>query len=111
MGMDARDRPTAVFAGNDLAAIGAMQCFQENGWHVPQDISVVGFDDIAMASWVFPRLTTVRQDATAIAHAGAVLLRDRIAQAEIGAPSLQGRLRRIEPHLVERVSAGAPPGA
>jgi LacI family transcriptional regulator len=54
-------RPTAIFAANDLMALGAMQAIQEQGLSIPQDISVVGFDDIPQASTVHPRLTTVRQ--------------------------------------------------
>lgn len=54
-------RPTAVVSMSDIAAIGAILHFQEIGLRVPEDISVVGFDDIPEASFVSPRLTTVRQ--------------------------------------------------
>ena len=53
----------AVFACSDLMAIGAMEALRESGRHVPQDISVVGFDDIAPASHCSPPLTTIRQNA------------------------------------------------
>lgn len=52
-------RPTAVVAHNDLVAIGAMKAFAEAGLKIPDDISVVGFDDIAAASYVQPPLTTI----------------------------------------------------
>lgn len=52
-------RPTAVVAHNDLVAIGAMKAFAEAGLAIPRDISVVGFDDIAAASYVQPPLTTI----------------------------------------------------
>src|SRR5262252_1469770 len=52
---------TALFAYNDISAIGAMRAFQEAGLRVPEDVSVVGFDDIAHASFCLPNLTTVRQ--------------------------------------------------
>ena len=53
--------PTAVFASSDMCAFGVMKGVQEAGWRVPEDISVVGFDDIPEASYMRPRLTTVRQ--------------------------------------------------
>lgn len=53
--------PTAVFAANDLDAIGAMRAIKEKGLRIPEDISLVGFDDIQLASYVDPALTTVRQ--------------------------------------------------
>jgi len=54
---------TAVFASNDLMAIGAMKELQRNGIAIPRDISVVGFDDIPLARLVTPPLTTVAQPA------------------------------------------------
>jgi LacI family transcriptional regulator len=53
--------PTAIFAANDLSAFGAIEAIKERGLRVPDDVSVVGFDDIPMASQIFPTLTTVRQ--------------------------------------------------
>lgn len=53
--------PTAVFACNDLMAIGAIQQAKQQGRRVPEDIAVVGFDDIPAASWIDPRLTTIAQ--------------------------------------------------
>lgn len=57
----AESRPTAVFLANDVMAIGAIKAIQESGMRVPEDISVVGFDDIPLAEFVSPSLTTVRQ--------------------------------------------------
>ena len=53
--------PTAIFAANDLMAIGAMQAIREQGLSIPGDIAVAGFDDISAAKLVFPGLTTVAQ--------------------------------------------------
>jgi LacI family repressor for deo operon, udp, cdd, tsx, nupC, and nupG len=53
--------PTAIFAANDLLALGAMQAVQKKNFHVPEDFSVVGFNDIKLASFVYPTLTTIRQ--------------------------------------------------
>lgn len=52
---------TAVIASNDETAIGALRALQQRGFQVPEDFSVAGFDDIPIASWVYPRLTTMRQ--------------------------------------------------
>lgn len=53
--------PTAVFVSNDLMAIGAMEAIKQNGLQIPNDIAIVGFDDIPTASWVSPRLSTIAQ--------------------------------------------------
>ena len=54
-------RPTAVFAANDLSAVGAMEAFREHGLSVPEDISILGFDNIPQASLIYPKLTTIHQ--------------------------------------------------
>ncbi|MGJ8681320.1 LacI family DNA-binding transcriptional regulator [Paraglaciecola sp.] len=56
-----RERPTAIFCFNDDMAIGAMQFLQQQGFKIPDDISVMGFDDINYAEYVSPSLTTVHQ--------------------------------------------------
>jgi DNA-binding LacI/PurR family transcriptional regulator len=53
--------PTAVFCYNDMTALGALRCIREGGLRVPEDISVIGFDDLFFASYTQPPLTTVRQ--------------------------------------------------
>lgn len=53
--------PTAVFVCNDLMAIGAMEAIKKEGRRIPDDVAIVGFDDIPAASWVCPRLSTVAQ--------------------------------------------------
>jgi LacI family transcriptional regulator, xylobiose transport system transcriptional regulator len=55
------DRPTAVFTGNDLQAMGLYQAARELGIRIPDDLSVVGFDDLDVARWMQPQLTTIRQ--------------------------------------------------
>src|SRR5271170_8061779 len=62
-------RPTAVFASNDLTAIGAMGAINEFGLRVPRDISVIGFDDIQLSAYTMPPLTTVSLPRAAIANA------------------------------------------
>jgi LacI family transcriptional regulator len=53
--------PTAIFASNDVSAFGVMEAVREHGLRIPDDVSVVGFDDIPQAAHVHPPLTTVRQ--------------------------------------------------
>ncbi|MBX4262410.1 LacI family transcriptional regulator [Clostridium estertheticum] len=55
-----KEIPTAIFCGNDMMAIGAMQAIEEANLNVPEDISIVGFDDIEVARYINPTLTTVR---------------------------------------------------
>jgi DNA-binding LacI/PurR family transcriptional regulator len=59
--LDLADPPTAIFAYNDRSAIGCYQAIRAAGLRVGTDVSVVGFDDIVMAEWVDPPLTTVHQ--------------------------------------------------
>jgi len=55
------EKPTAVFCYNDMSALGALRAIYDHGLRVPEDMSLVGFDDLPIASYMFPRLTTVRQ--------------------------------------------------
>jgi DNA-binding LacI/PurR family transcriptional regulator len=68
------DCVTAVFAANDDMAIGLMRALLEAGLRVPEDVSVVGFDDIPLAGYVTPPLTTVRQPFDVVARAGITML-------------------------------------
>jgi len=70
--------PTAFLCAADLLAVGVLCALQEAGWRVPQVISVVGFDDIPLAAYTSPPLTTVRQPATELARTAATLLLDAI---------------------------------
>jgi len=56
-----RNRPTAIFAGSDLQAVGLYRAASELGLRIPQDLSVVGYDDLPVARWIGPALTTIRQ--------------------------------------------------
>ena len=71
---EAKNKPTALFAANDNMAIGAIKGIVEKGLQVPEDISVVGFDDIEMAEYYHPSLTTIHQDQYAIGMQAAELL-------------------------------------
>ncbi|MFI8350899.1 LacI family DNA-binding transcriptional regulator [Streptomyces sp. NPDC085596] len=98
------DRPTAVFAGNDLQALGLYEAARELGLRVPEDVSVVGFDDLPVARWVGPPLTTVRQPLTEMAEAAARLV------LELGRGERERTTTRLElaTSLVVRSSTAAP---
>jgi LacI family transcriptional regulator len=69
-----REVPDGVFACGDLMAIGALRAISESGLSVPDDVALIGFDDIEAASIVRPALTTVRQDRNALATAAIALI-------------------------------------
>ena len=71
-------RPTAVFAANDLMAMGALLAVREAGLHIPRDIAVVGFDDIPSTQLIDPPLTTVSQLTGDFGHRAAEMLFDRL---------------------------------
>jgi LacI family transcriptional regulator len=73
------DRPTAIFAANDIMALGAMYAIQEAGLSIPNDIAVVGYDDRDFAAWIKPALTTVRMPSIEMGLAAARLLLEQIA--------------------------------
>ncbi|WP_066288064.1 LacI family DNA-binding transcriptional regulator [Arthrobacter sp. B6] len=62
------DRPTAIFAGNDAQALGAYRAARSIGMSIPDDLSIIGFDDIPAAEWVEPGLTTIRQPVVQMAE-------------------------------------------
>jgi DNA-binding LacI/PurR family transcriptional regulator len=94
---------TALFAFNDVSAIGAMRAFRAAGRRVPEDISVIGFDDIQSAAFQNPSLTTVRQPLREIGEIAARALLQRIR----GGPSPHAIT--VEPQLVVRESTGPAP--
>jgi DNA-binding LacI/PurR family transcriptional regulator len=96
---------SALFAYNDVSALGAIRAFQEEGLRVPHDISVVGFDDIQGAAYNTPSLTTVRQPLTRMGTIAAQILLERI-ETDKDEP----REIAIEPELVIRESTAKRPG-
>ncbi|MEK3854029.1 LacI family DNA-binding transcriptional regulator [Cytobacillus sp. FSL H8-0458] len=74
------EKPTAVFVSGDHMAIGAMEAIKEKGLRVPEDISIIGYDDIEMAAYVSPKLTTVKQDTDRIGEAAGQLLVSQMDQ-------------------------------
>jgi LacI family xylobiose transport system transcriptional regulator len=59
--LERAERPTAIFAGSDLQALGVLEAARARGLNVPDDLSIVGYDDIPTAKWVSPSLTTIHQ--------------------------------------------------
>jgi LacI family transcriptional regulator, xylobiose transport system transcriptional regulator len=98
------DRPTGVVCGNDLQAMGVYEAAREAGVRIPDDLSVVGFDDVEYARWCGPPLTTVRQPLVEMGSAAAELV---LTLAAGGTPA-QTRIE-LATALVERASTGAPP--
>jgi LacI family transcriptional regulator len=76
--------PTAVFAANDLLAIGAMQAIHEAGLHIPGDVAIVGLDDIPAARLVRPALTTITQFADRFGQRAAQMIFERLANPDLG---------------------------
>lgn len=96
---------TALFAFNDISAIGAIRAFRESGRRVPEDISVVGFDDIASAAFHIPALTTIRQPLKQMGSMAAEFLLRRIAEPNASWPDEV----QVEPELLVRESTSRAP--
>jgi len=99
------DRPTAVFCSADTVAFGLIAGLQAGGLRVPEDISVVGFDDIELSGYYVPALTTIRQDRRLLGRRAAQVLLNRLSGAgEVNAPE-----RAIPVELVVRASTARAP--
>jgi len=94
--------PTAIFAGNDRMAFGALRALNERGLSVPRDMSVVGFDNIEGSDCSIPPLTTIDQDHSALGSAAM----DLMLEAMDGSPA---RSVKISGQLIVRASTGVPP--
>ncbi|MCP4165807.1 MAG: LacI family transcriptional regulator [Chloroflexi bacterium] len=95
--------PSALFACNDLMAMGAISAATKMGLHVPADLSIVGYDDVRLASFTVPPLTTIEQPKHEIGVLAATLLFQRIQQ-----PDLPPRRRLLETSLKIRQSTAPP---
>ena len=93
---------SAVFVANDQSAAGALKALRDAGKRVPEDVSLVGFDDTIVAHYLYPSLTTVRQPFDEMGQAAAWL-----ALAAIGVAERREVTRRFEPVLIERDSVAA----
>jgi DNA-binding LacI/PurR family transcriptional regulator len=95
--------PTAAFVASDYIALGLMSAAEAHGISVPEDLSVVGFDDIRFSQYFRPRLTTVRSPVERLAQVGVELLFDRLQR-----PQAPARTEVLPVELVIRESAAAP---
>jgi LacI family transcriptional regulator, galactose operon repressor len=103
------DRPTAIFASNDDMAAASVSVAHRMGLNVPDDVSIVGFDDTALATSVWPELTTVKQPIAAMAEAALELLIADLRSRQGGTP--RKFTERVLSHaMIIRESSGPPPG-
>lgn len=100
---------TAVFAFNDISAIGAIRALREAGLQVPQDVSVIGFDDIQSAAYQNPSLTTVRQPLRNMGLLAAETMISRIGDDT--SPTTAPSTIRVDPELIIRESAAQVPAS
>jgi len=89
---------TALLAYNDFSAIGAIRALRESGLRVPEDVSVIGFDDVNSAAYQNPSLTTIRQPLKKMAEIAAQILLDRLSGKNVPKRVL------IKPELIVRES-------
>lgn len=101
--LDLPHPPTAIFASNDVAAFGVMDAIRSRGLCVPEDVSVIGFDDIPQAQYSVPRLTTVRQPLEQMGRMGAQMLLRRITN-----PNLPVERLEVATELIIRGSCQPP---
>jgi LacI family transcriptional regulator len=103
------ERPTAVFAINDLLAIGLLQGFVTLGMRVPEDIALIGYDDITFAATAAVPLSSVRQPRRELGRRGAELLFEEIQAAESQQPHEHQQVRFSPELVIRRSTAGARP--
>lgn len=97
--LDLHEQPTAVFVAGDVMALGAVNACYERHVRIPDDISIIGFDNIKMLDWVTPSLTTVAQDMVELGRGCAQVLLDLISDKPV-----KNQKRVIQTYLVERGS-------
>jgi LacI family transcriptional regulator len=101
--LDNNSRPTAIFCNNDEMAAGAYAAVYEAGLKVPADISIAGFDDVALSRQIWPALTTIKQPICEIAEAGTNLLLNILNDEELTQIS-----QELPTSLIVRKSTGPP---
>jgi LacI family transcriptional regulator len=105
--LDSPAPPTAVFAFNDLMAMGVMQAAHERGLHIPTDLAVIGFDGLPLTAFTSPPLSTVEQPVAAMSVAAIGMLLDHIR----GTAPIEPRVETFQATLVARASTvGYAPG-
>ncbi|MFC3714291.1 LacI family DNA-binding transcriptional regulator [Sphingoaurantiacus capsulatus] len=102
--LDRSPRPTAIFASNDEMAAGVLHAARQRGLSIPEDLSIVGFDDTAIAAHIWPPLSTVRWPILQMAYSAAVKL-----IGDAGDDDGPGKQSRFPSALVRRASVAPPP--
>jgi len=102
--------PTAIFASNDDMAAAAIAVAHRRGLDVPRDVTVCGFDDTALATTVWPALTTIRQPVAEMSREAVILLTDAIRRKKAGKPP-KAKSELMEFALIRRQSDSHPPAA
>ena len=100
--LSGKDRPDAVFAANDMMAIGCLSAFNEAGVRVPEEIALAGFDDIPIARYMHPPLTTVRVQISELGHAALERLVTQMQAPDTPEPGVT----TLECEVVVRASCG-----
>ena len=97
---------TAIIGTTDISAIAAIHAIQDRGYSVPDDYSVIGFDDLPEAAYVLPRLTTVAQPIRDVGQLAARRLEGLIDQHQIGGQARRGTILKVPVTLIKRNSTG-----
>jgi LacI family transcriptional regulator len=98
------DRPTAIFAGSDMQAVGVLRAARRFGLNVPADLSVIGYDNLPVAAWIGPALTTVNQPLREMAHTATRMLLDLARGVDVSTSRVD-----LVTELVVRESTAPPP--
>jgi LacI family transcriptional regulator len=101
------DRPSAVFSVNNLVALGAIEAVRNAGLDVPDDVALVCFDDIELASRLYPFLTALEQPAETFGTLGTQVLLERIRAADGPRPRRRATGSADGPQVVRRADVGA----
>lgn len=110
--LDLPERPTAIFAGSDLQALGVLEAARQRELLVPRDLSVVGYDDLPLARWCSPPLTTVHQPLKEMAaEATRLVLSQRHGADDLDGAAGSTVSRELATHLVVRESTAPPRGS
>ena len=101
--LESRSRPTGVFAPSDVMAVGALDAIATRGLRCPEDVSVVGYNDIPVSRFVSPPLTTIEMPAEELGAEAARMALDSIAD-----PTPRGQTVVLPARLIVRRSTGTP---